>query len=141
MTLTSSNSVHCSFGSSILALYKMVALAMRKFLASRSCRDTLLRASVRIGVSLLMSSLHRPDSYNHKSLFIIQFLDVISFFFHFFRPYHSIFHFLQKKKCAKHCMCYSQVKNNYLMTGFFIWLDLQWKGVFTCRLYTGMCIY
>lgn len=61
--------------------------------------------------------------------------------FSFFQTISFYFSFLAKKKCAKHCMCYSQVKNNYLMTGFFIWLDLQWEGVFTCRLYTGMCIY
>lgn len=118
MTLTSSNSVHCSLGSSILALYKTVALAMRKFLASRSCRDILLRASLRMGVSLLMSSLQRPDSYNHKSLFIIKFW--MSFHSIFIFSDHIIpFSFLAKKICAKLCMCYSQVKTDFLMTGFF----------------------
>lgn len=98
MTLTSSNSVHCSLGSSILALYKTVALAMRKFLASRSCRDILLRASLRMGVSLLMSSLQRPDSYNHKSLFIIYF-GCHFILFSFFQTISFHFHFLQKNSC------------------------------------------
>lgn len=126
MTLTSSKFVHCSFGSSILELYKMVALAMRKFLASRSSRDTLLRASERIGVSLLMSSLHRPDSYNHKSLFIIQFWMSYSIFL--FSDHIILFSFLAKKNMCK-AVC---VIHKWKI--IIWWLDL----IFTCCLY--MCI-
>lgn len=88
----------------------------------------------------LSSHVISPKTWLIQSQIIVHhlILDVISFYFHFFKPFHSIF-ISCKKIVAKLCMCYSQVKTDFLMTGFYTWLDLQWEGVFKCCF--SMCTY